>query len=61
MNTIRESYAARDSEIYRLDTEEDMRQKSIALVYGLSESRVKAIIAEQEKLKNTSTKSVLGL
>lgn len=50
------NYAARNAEIYRLFTEDDMRQKSIALVYGLSESRVKAIIAEQEKLKNTSTK-----
>jgi len=52
MKTIRQSYAARNAEIHRLFTEDEMRQKSIALIYGLSESRVKDIIAAQRRMKN---------
>lgn len=50
--TMKIDYAARNAEIYRLYAEEGMRQKNIAVIYGLSESRVKAIIAEQERKKN---------
>ena len=47
MRAVKEFYAARNAEIYRLYEVDGMRQKEIGLIYGLSESRVKVICAEQ--------------